>query len=261
MGFFQLCAVFVSIFYILETNAYSKSQFRFKDDDYKQLLEYIDPEEHKYELYISPCTPRVSDWDNGTDQWDNGGDQKDTRHNEEHMCPQQCLCKKTTVRCTGCNLTTLPGNISTDTAFLHIDHNIFTTLHNNTFMYLTALQGLWLGFNQLSEIGVKTFAYLHKLCYLDLSKNPLSMKVLEQSVFCALPMTSIAVLNITRLSSLVNFTENSMSCLRKTSLESIDVSYGRFGALCNMENRTFAGMKKLRIGSGFEVCTSAEQMQ
>ena len=176
-----------------------------------------------------------------------GTDQHDTRNYEGYMCPQNCLCRNKAVNCTGQNLTSLPGNIPTDTELLYLTHNKFATLGNNTFRNLTTLQGLWLGFNQLLEIGVETFAHLKKLRYLDLSKNPLSMEVLEQSVFCALPKTPISVLNITRLPFLKNFTEKSMGCLRKTSLKKIDVSYGKFYALCNLNNGTFSGMKNLTV--------------
>ncbi|XP_067407210.1 vasorin [Emydura macquarii macquarii] len=89
-------------------------------------------------------------------------------------CPSGCQCNQPqVVFCAGRRSQAVPSNLPQDTAYLYAFENGITSLHDDSFWGLPALQQLDLSQNKISSLQRNVFQPLANLINLDLSSNQL----------------------------------------------------------------------------------------
>ncbi|ELU06635.1 hypothetical protein CAPTEDRAFT_96663, partial [Capitella teleta] len=113
----------------------------------------------------------------------------DNSSKQPAWCPRNCKCNgiKLSVFCEDSHFTQIPPDLPTFVRSLRLSKNNLQKISNNTFIEFQNLTSLSLIKNNISLIEKDAFKGLNNLQRLWVGENPLNIKVLEESVFGAVP--------------------------------------------------------------------------
>ncbi|XP_051172267.1 peroxidasin homolog [Leptopilina boulardi] len=167
--------------------------------------------------------------------------------NSNQLCPRECSCSFSTVRCTFRKLTYIP-RVSGSTTVLDLRFNEIVNIALGNFENLKNLHTLLLNDNLLRYLQKDAFYGLENLKILYLFKN--QIENIEPGVFDNLPKLEHLYLHYNYLTEIRKGTFNNLPALQKISLQNNDIRRIEFDAFHNIGSNS-----RLQIDSKALECT------
>ncbi|NXN13331.1 LRC19 protein, partial [Indicator maculatus] len=112
-----------------------------------------------------------------------------------NIASQNVTCEES-----GKNLTDIPSNLFQNVTELHLNRNMITVVHSNSFCNMTRLVILDISNNEISSVHKAAFAGLNQLSVLNISHNKITQ--LDSEVFTSLNSLTVLDLQYNQLKSL-----------------------------------------------------------
>lgn len=165
---------------------------------------------------------------------------------ESSLCPHQCLCFRTTVRCMFLQLDHVP-RVPQETTILDLRFNKIREIPRNAFTNMSQLNTLLLNNNQLTRLENDAFNGLSELRYLYLYKN--HIRTIRKLAFRGLEKLEQLYLHFNKIESLEPETFFNLRSLDRLFLHNNKLSRIPPGVFRNMDS-----LRRLRLDSNALVC-------